>query len=63
MNNIKMSELMVGTWLHHWFPRTHCQIKYYKAHTYHMLHYLLTNVLFCQFDHRVLQKYCHGQSY
>jgi len=22
MNNIKVSELKVGTWLHHWFPRT-----------------------------------------
>lgn len=28
----------------------------------HMLQFLLTDVFFHQFDHRVLQKYCHGQS-
>ena len=29
-----MSALKVGTWLHHWFPRTYHQNKYYTVHTY-----------------------------
>jgi len=32
---VKMSELtVVGTWLHQWFPRTHCLNKYYVVQTY-----------------------------
>jgi len=41
MNNIKMSEMtMVGTWIRHWFPRTHHLNKYYAVHTYSYVTFL-----------------------
>jgi len=55
MNNIKMTELiLVGTWLHHWFPRIYHLNKYYVVHSYPyiILYFLFTNVLFRQFHLR-----------
>ena len=57
-----MSELMVvGTWLHHWFPRTHCLNKYYmvRSYTCYSSYSLMSSFASST---SVLQKYCHGQS-